>query len=91
MKKIYKICATSLLSISLLSACQSQSNPTEKTVEKQGLVQARGQIKYEDLNKNLVELQEQQGAKIIDVKISQAKDVTGYVYDVYTILYETEQ
>jgi predicted RNA-binding protein len=78
------------LSISLLTACQS--SPTEKTtVEKQGLVQAREQIKYEDLNKNLVELQEQGTAKIIDVKISQAKDDTGYVYDVYTIIYETEQ
>jgi len=85
MKKILTIV---VLSLCLLSACQSQSvNETKIESNKQGLVQVMTDVEKTNLNNVLQDLHKK-GVKIIDIKLSDAKDTTGYVRTVYTIIYE---
>ncbi|KRT93065.1 MULTISPECIES: hypothetical protein [Bacillus] len=85
MKKILTVAA---ISFCFLSACQGQSTDTIKTEsDKQGLVQVMTDVEKDKLNSVLQDLH-QKGAKIIDIKLSDAKDTTGYVRTVYTVIYE---
>jgi len=83
-----KILTVVVLSLCLLSACQGQPvNETKIESNKQGLVQAMTDVEKTNLNNVLKDLHKK-GVKIIDIKLSDAKDTTGYVQTVYTIIYE---
>lgn len=82
-----------LLSIGLLSACgepslvkKSDKDSNEKEQE-QGLVQVVADVEKDKLNGTLEDLHKR-NMKIIDIKLSDSKGVTGYVQTVYTVIYE---
>lgn len=84
-----------LLSIGLLSACgepslvkKSDKDSNEKEQEQeQGLIQVVADVEKDKLNGTLEDLHKR-NMKIIDIKLSDSKGVTGYVQTVYTVIYE---
>ncbi|ARJ76152.1 hypothetical protein A7314_19665 [Bacillus velezensis] len=65
---------------------KSDKDSNEKE-QKQGLVQVATDVEKDKLNGTLEDLHKR-NMKIIDIKLSDSKDVTGYVQTVYTVIYE---
>ncbi|QUW23374.1 hypothetical protein JSQ81_07580 [Sporosarcina sp. Marseille-Q4063] len=87
-----KIIVISLLTLGLLVGCQSSSLNNDATsdtgaVRPQGLVQLDTAIESTDINTVLRELHTR-GMTIIDIKLREARDVTGTNRTVYDIMYE---
>lgn len=77
-----------VLSLCLLSAYQGQFvNEIKTESNKQGLVQVMTDVEKTNLNNVLQDLH-RKSVKIIDIKLSDTKDTTGYVRTVYTVIYE---
>lgn len=86
-----RILIVGLLSIGLLSACGEPSlvkkSDKDSNEKEQGLVQVAADVEKDKLNGTLEDLHKR-NMKIIDIKLSDSKGVTGYVQTVYTVIYE---
>ena len=76
------------LAMGLLAGCQ-QSAPVQVKEPKQGLVQTMREVEAEEVDQMLKELHEQD-MKIIDIKLTEKKDIIGSYRTVYTIIYENQ-